>query len=192
MAVEAVVFDIGETLVDETGMWIRVAEAGGVTPFTLMAALGATIVQGRDHNDVWEILGIDHPEGTWEMDDWYPDAASCVERLRNAGYRVCAVGNTPAFVEPFIAERLEVLGSSESWGVAKPDPAFFARVVEVVRLPPDKIAYVGDRVDNDVAPALRAGLLGVHIRRGPWGYLQERPADAVLIDSLDELPAAIA
>ena len=28
MAVEAVVFDIGETLVDETNMWTRVAEAG--------------------------------------------------------------------------------------------------------------------------------------------------------------------
>jgi HAD superfamily hydrolase (TIGR01509 family) len=192
VAVEAVVFDIGETLVDETGMWIRVAEAGGVTPFTLMAALGATIVQGRDHNDVWAMLGIEHPEGTWEMDDWYPDAVPCIERLREAGYRVCAVGNTPAFVEPFVAERVEVLGSSESWGIAKPDPAFFARVVEAVGRPPDKIAYVGDRVDNDVAPALRAGMVGVHVKRGPWGYLQERPADAVLIDSLDELPGAFA
>jgi HAD superfamily hydrolase (TIGR01549 family) len=190
VAVEAVVFDIGETLVDETGMWTRVAEAGGVTPFTLMAALGATIVQGRHHDDVWEILGIEHPEGTWEMDDWYPDAVPCVERLREAGYRVCAVGNTPAFVEPFVAERVEVLGSSESWGVAKPDPAFFARVVDTVALPPGKIAYVGDRVDNDVAPALRAGLVGVHLKRGPWGYLQERPGDALLIDSLDELPGA--
>ena len=37
MAVEAVVFDVGETLVDETNMWTRVAAAGGVTPFTLMA-----------------------------------------------------------------------------------------------------------------------------------------------------------
>ena len=192
MAVEAVVFDIGETLVDETGMWTRVAEAGGVTPFTLMAALGATIVEGRDHNDVWTMLGIEHPEGTWEMDDWYPDAVPCIERLREAGYRVCAVGNTPAFVEPFIAEYVEVLGSSESWGVAKPELGFFARIVESVGLPPEKIAYVGDRVDNDVAPALRAGLVGVHLKRGPWGYLQERPADAILIDSLDELPSALA
>src|SRR5437764_8290349 len=99
MAVAAVVFDVGETLVDETNMWTRVAAAGGVTPFTLMAALGATIAQGRHHDDVWEMLGIDHPAGTWCAEDWYPDARPCIERLRGAGYRVCASGNTPAFVE---------------------------------------------------------------------------------------------
>ncbi|HEV8460037.1 MAG TPA: HAD family hydrolase [Gaiellaceae bacterium] len=192
MAVEAVVFDIGETLVDETGMWIRIAEAAGVTPFTLMAALGATIVEARPHNDVWELLGIDPPSGAWRVDDWYPDAAPCIARLRDAGFRVCAVGNTPASFEPFIAERLEVLGSSESWGVEKPDAAFFARIVDVLSLPPEKIAYVGDRVDNDVLPAMRAGMVAVHVKRGPWGYLQERPAGAALVDSLDELPAAIA
>ena len=43
MAVEAVVFDIGETLIDETMMWTRAAANAGVTPFTLMGVLGATI-----------------------------------------------------------------------------------------------------------------------------------------------------
>jgi HAD superfamily hydrolase (TIGR01549 family) len=190
VAVEAVVFDIGETLVDETGMWIRIAEAAGVTPFTLMAALGATIVEGRPHTDVWELVGVEPPEGAWAVDDWYPDAAPCIERLRVKGYRVYAVGNTPTSFEAFIAERLEVLGSSERWGVEKPNAAFFARIVDLVSLPPEKIAYVGDRVDNDVVPAMRAGMVGVHVKRGPWGYLQERPAGAVLIDSLDELPTA--
>ena len=57
---------------------------------------------------------------------------------------------------------------------------------------PEKIAYVGDRVDNDVGPALAAGMVGVHIRRGPWGYLQEPPAGAIRIRSLDELPAVLA
>jgi FMN phosphatase YigB (HAD superfamily) len=51
---------------------------------------------------------------------------------------------------------------------------------------------VGDRVDNDVAPAIAAGMTGVHIRRGPWGYLQEPPADAIRIASLDELPEVLA
>ena len=59
MAVEAVVFDVGETLVDETNMWVRAAEAAGVTPFTLMAGLGATIALERQHDEAWELLGID-------------------------------------------------------------------------------------------------------------------------------------
>ena len=192
MAVEAVVFDVGETLVDETGMWTRVAEAGGVTPFTLMAGLGATIALERPHDDVWELLGIEHPAGTWTMDDWYPDARPCLERLRAAGYCVCACGNTPAFVERELAPLVDAVASSESLGVWKPEPAFFERVAELAGAPAEMIAYVGDRVDNDVAPAIAAGMVGVHIRRGPWGHLQEPPPEALRIQSLDELPGVLA
>ncbi len=53
------------------------------------------------------------------------------------------------------------------------------------------IAYVGDRADNDVGPAIAAGMVGVHIRRGPWGHLQEPPPGAIRITSLDELPAVL-
>ena len=192
MAVGVVVFDVGETLVDETNMWARAAEAAGVTPFTLMAGLGATIALGRPHDDVWGLLGIEHPAGSWTMEDWYPDALPCIARLRESGYRVCASGNTPSFVENDLRGHLDAVGSSETWGVHKPDPAFFARVMELAGAEPGKIAYVGDRVDNDVGPAIAAGLVAVHIRRGPWGYLQEPPEDAIRINSLDELPGALA
>jgi HAD superfamily hydrolase (TIGR01549 family) len=192
VAVGAVVFDVGETLVDETMMWTRAAANAGVTPFTLMGVLGATIERGVHHDETWGILGVEHPEGIWDDEDWYPDAVPCIERLRDAGYRVCAVGNTPQFIEEHVGRQVEVLGSSERWQIWKPDPEFFARVVEGVGLEPAKIAYVGDRVDNDVGPAIAAGMVGVHIKRGPWGYLHEAPADAIRIDSLDELPAVLA
>ena len=191
MEVEAVVFDVGETLVDETMMWTRAAANAGVTPFTLMGVLGATIERGAHHDETWRILDVEPPVGTWVDEDWYPDAVPCIERLREAGYRVCAVGNTPQFIEEHVGQHVEVLGSSERWQIWKPDPRFFARIVEAVGVPPAKIAYVGDRVDNDVGPALAAGMVGVHIRRGPWGYLQEPPAGAIKIRSLDELPAVL-
>jgi HAD superfamily hydrolase (TIGR01509 family) len=191
VAVEAVVFDVGETLVDETGMWTRVAEAAGVTPFTLMAGLGATIALERPHDDVWELLGIEQPAGTWVMDDWYIDALPCIARLRAAGYGVYASGNVPAFTEDELRPHFDEVASAERWGVWKPEPEFFARVVDLAGVAADKIAYVGDRVDNDVAPAIAAGMVGVHIRRGPWGYLQLPPEQAIRIDSLDELPEAL-
>ena len=191
MEVEAVVFDVGETLVDETMMWTRAAANAGVTPFTLMGVLGATIERGIDHNETWGILGVEHPAGTWVDEDWYPDAVPCIERLRTAGYRVCAVGNTPQFVEEGVRLHIEVLGSSGRWGIAKPAPEFFARVIDLVGVDPGKIAYVGDRVDNDVGPALAAGMVGVHIKRGPWGHLHEPSPEAIRIRSLDELPAAL-
>jgi HAD superfamily hydrolase (TIGR01509 family) len=191
VAVEAVVFDVGETLVDETGMWTRAARNAGVTPFTLMGVLGGLIARGEHHDRAWGILEVDHPEGTWTTEDWYPDALPCIARLRAAGYRVCASGNTPSFVEDDLRAQVDAVGSSASWGVHKPDPAFFARVVELAGVEPGKIAYVGDRVDNDVGPAIAAGMVGVHVKRGPWGHLQEPPAASIRIRSLDELPAVL-
>jgi len=76
--------------------------------------------------------------------------------------------------------------------VWKPAPEFFERVVDLAGVPAERIAYVGDRVDNDVTPAIAAGMTGVHIRRGPWGYLQGPPAEAIRISSLDELPQVLA
>jgi FMN phosphatase YigB (HAD superfamily) len=63
-------------------------------------------------------------------------------------------------------------------------------------VPAAEIAYVGDRVDNDVVPAADAGMVSIFLRRGPWGYLQaDWPGVALAhlrLDSLAELPAALA
>ena len=53
----AVVFDVGETLVDESRAWSEQARTAGVTPFSLMAAIGSVISQRRDHRDAWSLLG---------------------------------------------------------------------------------------------------------------------------------------
>jgi FMN phosphatase YigB (HAD superfamily) len=191
VSVQAVVFDVGETLIDETGMWQRAAEVAGVTPFTLMGVLGGLAARGEQHTRAWEILGVERPASTWNGHDFYPDALPCLDVLRSRGLRVAAVGNTPLESEELLREHVDVLGSSGRWGIAKPAPEFFERIVSIVGLPAGEIAYVGDRVDNDVQPALAAGMVAVHIRRGPWGHLHEPPGDALRIRSLDELPGLL-
>ena len=191
MAVKAVVFDIGETLIDETGPWERAADAAEVPRFTLMGVLGGLAARGEQHGRVWEILGVDRPPSTWEPADFYPDALPCLQRLRDRGLRVGAAGNVPRGHEEPLREHVDVLGSSGLWGVEKPAPGFFARIEQELGLPASEIAYVGDRVDNDVAPALAAGMTAVHVRRGPWGHLHEPPAGAIGISTLDELPEAL-
>jgi FMN phosphatase YigB (HAD superfamily) len=54
---------------------------------------------------------------------------------------------------------------------------------------PTAVAYVGDRLDNDVRPAAAAGLRAVWLRRGPWAALTtDEPTDAdLVVDSLTEL-----
>ncbi len=191
MAVKAVVFDVGETLIDETGMWERAADAAGVPRFTLMGVLGGLAARGEHHNRVWEILGVEHPASTWRPTDFYPDALPCLEDLRSRGLRVGAVGNTPAETEDQLRPYVDFVGSSARWGVEKPAPAFFERIVSETGLDAGEIAYVGDRVDNDVEPALAAGMVAVHVRRGPWGHLHDPPAGALRIDSLDELAGVL-
>lgn len=53
MALKAVVFDVGETLVDETRMWERAADVAGVLRFTLMGVLGGLAARGAHHNRAW-------------------------------------------------------------------------------------------------------------------------------------------
>ena len=201
MALKGVVFDVGETLVDEERWWRRLADREGLQAHVVWAALGVTIARGEEHEALWGHLGIEQPPRWWHeipysLDDLYPDAWESLERVRGLGLRVGIVGNQTATLEVWARESAlpaDVISSSASLGVRKPDPAFFRKVVELMGLAPAELAYVGDRVDNDVLPAAAAGLVAVHVRRGPWGRLQRTPPEAALsVDDLASLPDALA
>ena len=200
MAVKAVFFDVGETLVDESGYWGRVARLVGVPRHVVLAALGVTIARGESHRRVFELLGVERPAAVDDVvygrNELYLDARPCLAHLKRDGYLVGIAGNQTAALERWARNEdlpVDVIGSSAGWGVAKPDPAFYDRVVAEAGFDPGEVAYVGDRVDNDVLPALSAGLVSVHVRRGPWGYLQSGMERAhIRLDSLAELPQALA
>jgi HAD superfamily hydrolase (TIGR01509 family) len=201
VALKAVFFDVGETLVDEERWWRRLADREGLQPHVVWAALGVTIERGEEHTALWGHLGIEKPPRWWHdipysLEDLYPDALDCLHRTRELGLRVGIVGNQTETLETWARESAlpaDVISSSASLGVRKPDPLFFARVVELAGCRPEETAYVGDRVDNDVLPAAAAGLVAVHVRRGPWGRLQPTPPEAALgMDDLASLPEALA
>lgn len=199
-----VCLDVGETLIDETRIWSLWADELGVPRLTFLAALGAVIARGGEHRDVFPIFGVDDWEGRlpaieaayggFTSSDLYADALRAIAGLRGAGHEVAVVANQPASRSAelrSIGIDVEVMAMSESLGVAKPQPAFFERCLEMMGSPaPGSVAYVGDRVDNDVMPAIRAGMRAVWLRRGPWGVIQELPKDvrpALTVSSLDEL-----
>ena len=211
VSVTAVFLDVGETLVDETRLWRLWAEWMGVSFETLERELRSAIEERRHHRTVFERLrpGFDvaaaraeriaagWPPDLAGAEDVYPDAAPCLRRLGADGYRVGIAGNQPAGIEA-LRDWLpaDIVASSGSWGVSKPSPVFFERVVEAAAVPAGQVAYVGDRLDNDVLPALEAGLVGVFLRRGPWGRVHATWPEAdrahIRIDGLAELPAALA
>src|SRR5262249_48395689 len=148
VAVEAVVFDLGETLVDETALWESAADAAGIPRFTLMGVLGGLAARGEPHARVWEILGVEPPRSSWPGDGFDPDALPALARLRSRGLAVGAVGNTPIEAEELVRPHVDFVGSSARWGVHKPAAEFFARVAAEAEHESSAIAYVGDRVDN--------------------------------------------
>ncbi len=202
-----VCLDVGETLIDETRMWSTWADELGVSRLTLMAALGGAIATGGDHQEVFALLGVrdwavaepavQRAYGRFAPGDLYPDALPTLDALRAAGFRVAIMGNQPASREAelrALGVKAEVMAMSDQMGVGKPDPAFFAAALRLMGdAPPGRVAYVGDRVDNDVVPAAEAGMRAVWLRRGPWGILQADTDGraALVLDRLADLPGAL-
>jgi FMN phosphatase YigB (HAD superfamily) len=160
MALTVIVFDVGETLVDETTTYER-----------WRAERATTFV--------------------FAVSDLHADVLPCLTALRARGLRLGAAGNMHSHHEEFLRPYVDFVGSSERWGVEKPDTGFFAHVVEEAGAPVEEILYVGDRVDNDVVPARGAGLRALRIRRGEHARV-ESPSGIVTIGSLSELPEALA
>jgi FMN phosphatase YigB (HAD superfamily) len=195
VAVKAVVFDLGETLIDERRHWAVVAEAAGVEPERMWSALGDVAARRVHHTQVYDDLGVEPPvvDDEWQASDLYPDAVACLSRLRDAGYLVGVAANQHAHADEFCRRLFpfDLIGISALWGVDKPAPEFFQRIAATLPCRAEEIAYVGDRVDNDAEPALAAGMVAVHLRRGPWGRAHESPASAIAVESLDELPTVL-
>jgi FMN phosphatase YigB (HAD superfamily) len=122
-----------------------------------------------------------------------------LEKLKQLGFLVGAAGNQTARAEGLLRALdlpVDFIGASEGWGVEKPSSGFFDRIIAGCGSAPGEIAYGGDRLDNNVRPALAAGMVAVFVRRGPWGCIHAAHPDAaqaqLRVESLDELPEHLA
>ncbi len=210
--IEAVFFDVGEVLVDESREYGTWADWLGVPRHTFSAVFGAVIARGLDYRETFQVFrpGFDlteererraaagQPE-TFAEENLYPDVRPCLEALRASGLRVGVAGNQTARAERILKALelpVDVIGTSDGWGVEKPSTAFFDRVVHEAGVPAAAVLYVGDRLDNDIRPAQQVGLATALIRRGPWAHILRAPEveDRCLfrLDGLAELPARVA
>ncbi len=147
--ISAVVFDVGETLVDETRGFEAWADWLGVPRLTFATVVGAVIAGGRDFRET-------------------------LSALRELGVRVGIVGNQTSRGGGILRSLdlpADFIATSEDWGVAKPAAEFFAKVAEAASTSADEIVYVGDRIDNDIVPAKKAGMRTAFVQRGPWGWI---------------------
>jgi len=198
--IEAVVFDVGETLVDETREYGTWADWLGVPRHTFASVFGAVIAAGKDYRETFEVFrpGFDltrerearaeagQPEWFGE-DDLYTDVRPALSALRGMNVWVGIVGNQTVRAGGLLRGLklpTDFVATSDDWGVTKPDLAFFEKLIEVAPVDdPQRIVYVGDRIDNDIAPAKRVGMRTAYIQRRPWGWIhRHRPEVAELSD----------
>ncbi len=213
MVLDAVVFDVGETLVDETREYGAWADWLGVPRHTFSSVFGAAIALGKDYRDVFQYFrpGFDLdaererraaagvPE-TFGEEDLYPDARPCLRALRDMGVWVGVAGNQTTRAGAILRALdlpADMIATSEDWGAAKPDTSFFRALVDAAPCAAERIVHVGDRLDNDLIPAKAAGLRTAFIRRGPWGHIWEHHPDMAgtadwRMESLAELPELVA
>ncbi len=144
--VKAVVFDVGETLVNESRQWHMWAEWLQVPDHVLFAALGAVIERGEHHHRVFELLrpGFDLETARaqrreagipdeFDAADLYPDVAGCLEALHERGLRIGIAGNQPAGVERVfrtLSLPFDFVASTAQWRIEKPSPGFFQRIID--------------------------------------------------------------
>jgi FMN phosphatase YigB (HAD superfamily) len=109
LSVRAVVFDVGETLVDETTEYGTWADWLGIPRHTFSAMFGAVIARGEDYRQTFQHFrpGFDlaverlrreqasFPE-RFDEHDLYPDARPCLEKLKQLGFLVGIAGNQTA------------------------------------------------------------------------------------------------
>ena len=128
-----------------------------------------------------------------------PDVDGLLQRLVERGLTLGIVANQPAAARDRleragIAHLFAHQGLSGETGFRKPDPRAFTAVVEALGIAPAECIMVGDRLDNDIAPAKALGMATVLFRTGR--HRRQRPRssaeqpDAIVTD-VPELERAI-
>ncbi len=150
--------------------------------------------------------GIELTDSQWEHFTglWYqplrqiatvePDLGQTLERLRAAGVKLGIVSNT--FVHGCVLDRhLEQLNLlhffpirlySYQFSFRKPDVRIFQAGADRLGESLENIMYVGDRLDNDIAPALALGMQAV-LKKAYTSIGKAIPAGAHHVDRISEL-----
>lgn len=125
------------------------------------------------------LLGCDvtHPTAAEEVDRTYittrdasitvfDDVTTALEALCERGFELRAASNGAIDLAPLgLAQYFAAAEYAPLLGVSKPDPRFYATVVERAGVASSEVLAVGDRVDNDYEPARAAGLHALLIDR---------------------------
>lgn len=199
-AIRWLFFDVGSTLVDETAAYdhrIREMIAGASVTFDQFQRKREEFARQNRRGDLEAAAFFGLRKTPWHHEDErpYPEAETVLRLLHARGYRIGVIANQSAGTQERLRawgllQHIDLVVASAEEGVAKPDPAIFRLALRRAGCQPKEAVMIGDRLDNDIAPAKAIGMRTVWLPQGPavWQRVRaeaERP-DAQ-IDSLGAL-----
>lgn len=133
-----------------------------------------------------------------ELESLYPGAAESLAVLAGK-YKLGVIANQSAGAEDRlkrwgVRHHFSLVLSSAEVGLMKPDPKIFEMALSQAACEPAAAVMVGDRLDNDMAPAKKLGFRTLRVRQGvaryqePWNEFQ-KPDQTV--KTVSEVPAAL-
>ena len=198
-------FDMGYTLVDESAVWEKRCEEQAATEEAKRLGLSAeaiyqeiekaSIARLPQYRTVAEKFQFSTAAPyRHEFEQLYGDALNVLAFL-SGKYELGVIANQA----DGLRERLERFGILpyfthviSSWDVQimKPDTRIFEYALNTAKCLPQEAVMIGDRIDNDIAPAKSIGMRTVWIKQG-FGRLQtplgEKDAPDRTIEHLSEL-----
>ncbi|MFG1815854.1 HAD family hydrolase [Kribbella sp. NPDC049174] len=117
-----------------------------------------------------------HYQASWAA---YPDARLALEVARSNGWRVGVLTNgstkqqNAKLAAIGLADLVDVVCTSESLGVSKPDPQAYLQTCGALGVEPADTVMIGDNLELDVLAARQAGLTAHHLDRAAGLTLTE-------------------
>lgn len=130
----------------------------------------------------------------WEI---YPEVRSTLAALQEMGIALAVVSNWDERLGPLLTRLdltryFDALVVSAHIGLEKPDPRIFHYALDLLDVPPEAAAHVGDNAREDVEGALAAGMKAFHlVRHGDRAALEEVAPETEGLADLAYLPERV-
>lgn len=177
--IKQIFFDLGSTLIDEGDcIEYRVAEtlkqagAPSKEEFNKQMEYFAS-VNKLPYKDTVKKFGLEKVRWAKELEKLYPETRKVLQALYGR-YKLGIIANQSAgteerLVQYGIRDYFNVVAASAEAGAAKPDKRIFELALQRAGCTAEEACMVGDRLDNDIAPASEMGMCTVWVRQGWFG-----------------------
>lgn len=173
-------FDLGSTLIDESGCEeYRIQELLKQNNAPSREVLEQRMIEYASKNrlpykDTAKEFGLETTKWRHDLEKIYDCVPYVLEKLRTK-YKLGIIANQGLGTEDRligygIRQYFDLIISSAEEGVSKPDPKIFDISLKKAECSPVEACMIGDRLDNDIAPAAKKGMSTIWVRQGSFKY----------------------